>query len=80
MQSIISHIFHGKHLFLLALKQKFIKHINGKYKEINIKNRTCYFFNDLIDTEDFNPNLLKIDKNSYKTLIFIVLDTLQLKI
>ena len=52
----------------------------GNIKEINIKNRTYYFFNNIIDTEDFNPNLLKIDKKSYKTLTFIVLDTSQLKI
>ena len=31
-------------------------------KEINIKNRTYYFFDDRINTENFNPDLLKIDK------------------
>ena len=30
-------------------------------KEINIKNRTYYFYNDIIDLENFNSNLLKID-------------------
>ena len=49
----------------------------GNIKQINIKNRTYYFFNDLINIEDFNPNLLKIDKKSTKTLIFIISDTLQ---
>ena len=46
-------------------------------KEINIKNRTYYFFNDMINIEDFGSNLLKIDKKSYKTLIFITMDTSQ---
>ena len=40
----------------------------GNIKEINIKNRTYYFFNDMINIKDFDPNLLKIDKNSYKNI------------
>ena len=35
-----------------------------KIKEINIKNRTYYFFDDMINIKDFRPNLLKIDKKS----------------
>ena len=38
----------------------------GKIKEINIKNRTYYFFDDMINIKNFDPNLLKIDKKSYK--------------
>ena len=38
----------------------------GNIKEINIKNQTYYFFNDMINIKDFDPNLLKIDKNLYK--------------
>ena len=37
-------------------------------KEINIKNRTPYFFDDMINIKDFDSNLLKIDKNSYKNI------------
>ena len=33
-------------------------------KEINIKNRTNYFCNNLISLEKFNPSLLKLDKKS----------------
>ena len=29
-------------------------------KHINIKNRTYYFFNDMIDIKNFDSNLLKI--------------------
>ena len=36
----------------------------GSIKEISIKNRTYYFFNDVI--KNFDSNLLKMDKNSYK--------------
>ena len=49
-------------------------------KEINIKNWTCYFFDDMINIKDFDSNLLKIDKKSYKTLIFITLGISQWKI
>ena len=28
-------------------------------KEINIKNRTYYFFNDIMNIEEFDSNLLK---------------------
>ena len=37
-------------------------------KQINIKNRTYYFYNDIIDIENFDANLLKIDKKSYKDI------------
>ena len=36
----------------------------GEVKEINIKNRTYYFYNDVIDLKEFEPNLLKIDYES----------------
>ena len=37
-------------------------------KSINIKNRECYFFDDMINIKDFDSNLLKIDKKSYKNM------------
>ena len=40
----------------------------GTVKQINIKNRTYYFYNDIIDLENFKSNLLKIDKKSYKDI------------
>ena len=35
-------------------------------KQINIKNQTYYFYNDIIDLKDFDARLLKVDKKSYK--------------
>ena len=40
----------------------------GTVKQINIKNRTYYFYNDIIDLENFDAKLLKIDKKSYKDI------------
>ena len=37
-------------------------------KQINIKNLTCYFFNDMINIRDFDSNLIKIDKKYYKNI------------
>ena len=38
----------------------------GKVKQINIKNRAYYFYNDIINIKNFDPILLKIDRKSYK--------------
>ena len=40
----------------------------GLVKEINIKNQTYYFFDDMINVKNFHSNLLKIDKKSYKDI------------
>ena len=43
-------------------------------KQINIKDHTYYFYNDIMDIKTFDSNILKVDKKVYKN------DTLQLKI
>ena len=40
----------------------------GVVKQIDIKNRTYYFYNDIIDLKNFDTRLLKIDKKSYKNI------------
>ena len=45
----------------------------GKVKQINIKNRTYYFYNDQINLKDFDARLLKVDKKITKRLTFITL-------
>ena len=37
-------------------------------KQLNIKNRTYYFNNDLINVLDFEPNNLKLDKKTWKDI------------
>ena len=56
---------------LLCLAQK--KIINDTYnmgviKQIDIKNRTYYFYNDMINIKKFDSNLLQIDKKSHKNI------------
>ena len=40
----------------------------GNGKELNIKNRTYYYFNDIINIKDFHSDLLRIDKKQYKDI------------
>ena len=40
----------------------------GQVKEINIKNRSYYFFDDMVYIKNFYSNLLKVDKKSHKDI------------
>ena len=37
-------------------------------KQMNIKDRTYYFYNDIIDIKTFDSNMLRLDKKTYKNL------------
>ena len=50
----------------IVLKQKFNELINGKSQ--TYKKRTYYFYNNIINIEEFNSNLLKIEKKLYKDI------------
>ena len=41
---------------------------SNNVKDINIKNHTYYFFDDIINVKDFDPNNIKIDKKSRKNI------------
>ena len=40
----------------------------GRTRQINIKKRTDYFYNDQINLKDFDARLLKVDKKDYKKI------------
>ena len=40
----------------------------GETKELNIKNQTYYFLDDVINIKNFQSNLLKIDKKLHKDI------------
>ena len=48
----------------------------GEVKQITVKNRTYYFYNDMINIKNFDP---KSTENHIKTSVFTTLDILQLK-
>ena len=45
----------------------------GITKEINIKNQTYHYYNNIIDLDEFDENKIKVDKKTLMTLIFIIL-------
>ena len=63
---------------IMLIKQQII---NINEKQISIKNRTSYFYNDIINLKNFKSNLNQIKQKSSKSitkgLIFTTLDTLQ---
>ena len=40
----------------------------GKVKQINIKNRAYYFYNDQINLKDFDASLLNDEKKKFKEI------------
>ena len=43
--------------------------MSNNVRVIDIKNRTYYFFNDIIYIKNFGPNNIKIDEKSYKNIL-----------
>ena len=43
--------------------------MSTKIKDIDMKNHTYYFFNDIIDTKNFDPNNIKTDGKSHKNIL-----------
>ena len=42
---------------------------NDELKEIDMKNRVCYYFDDIIKIEDFNLDNILIDEKSYENIL-----------
>ena len=45
----------------------------GTIKERNIKNQIYYYYNDIIDLDEFDESKIKVDKKTLMALIFIIL-------
>ena len=50
-----------------------------KIKQINIKNRTYYFYNDIINLKNFDSSLFKIDKKHYKGINIYYIGYIRIK-
>ena len=48
-------------------------------KEINVKNCTYCFFDDMINIKNFDPNRIKIDKKPYKYIIIYFIGYITIK-
>ena len=53
---------------IMFIKEKIINNNMGTAKQIDIKNTTYYFYNDMIHIKKLDSDLLKIDKKSKKDI------------
>ena len=44
---------------------------NNELKEIDIKNGTCFYFEDIIKIEDFDFNNILTDEKSYESILVL---------
>ena len=57
----LAHVLNG-----IPFKQQFNELINGKSQTNRSENWTYYFYNDIINIEEFNSNLIKVNNKSCK--------------
>ena len=53
--------------------------MSNKAQDIDIKNRTNYFFNEIINIKNFDRNDIKIDEKSYKNIFIYYTGYLTIK-
>ena len=53
--------------------------MSNSFKDIHIKNRTYYFFNDMTNMKTLDPNKIKINKKSYKNIVIYYIGYLMVK-
>ena len=51
----------------------------NKVKYIDLRNRTYYFFNVMINIKNFDPNNIKIDEKSYKNILIFYIGYVTIK-
>ena len=52
----------------------------GRIRQINIKNRTYYFYDNQINLKDVDASMLKIDKINYKEIDVYYIDYVTFKV
>ena len=66
-----------KKIIVILLQKQQIKRNYSKVKDIDIKTRTYYFFDDVINIKSFDPNHIKIDEKviqKYSYLLYWIYD------
>ena len=53
--------------------------MSNNVKDIDIKNRTYYFFNYLINIKNFDPNNIKIHEKSHKNILIYFIGCVTIK-
>ena len=53
--------------------------MSNKIKDIDIKNHTYYFFDDIFNITNFDPNNIKKDEKSYKNILIYYIGYVTIK-
>ena len=53
--------------------------MSNKVKEIDIKNQTYYFFDDIANVKKFDSDNIKIDEKSYKIILIYCIGYVMIK-
>ena len=53
--------------------------MRNKVKDIDMKNHTYYFFNDITNIKNFDSNNIKIDRKSYKNILIYYIGYVTIK-
>ena len=53
--------------------------MSNKFKDISIKNHTYYFFDDIINVKNVDPNNSKTDEKSYKNILIYCIGYVTIK-
>ena len=53
--------------------------MSNKFKDIDIKNYTYHFFDDIIIIKNFDPNKIKIDEMSHKNILLYYSASVKIK-
>ena len=53
--------------------------MSNNVKGISLKNLTYYFFNDVINMKNFDPNNFKLDEKSYKNILLYYIGYVTIK-
>ena len=53
--------------------------MSNNLKDVNMKNHTYYFFDDITNIKDFDPDNIKIDEKSYKNILIYYIAYVMIK-
>ena len=53
--------------------------MSNKVKDIDIKNRTYYFFNDIINIKNFDSDNIKLDEKPYRNIFIYYIGYVKIK-
>ena len=53
--------------------------MTNKCKDIDVKNRAYYFFDDIINTKNFDPNNIEINEKSYENIFIYYIGYVTIK-